>query len=454
MRDERFEAVKKVARDGMQRLGVPGVAFGVLDGDTEHVAGFGVTNVDHPLEVTAETLFQIGSTTKTMTATAMMRLVEQGKVELDAPVRSYVPGFRMADEEVTAKVTPRHLLTHLGGWLGDYFDDTGRGEDALAIYVGRMAELPQLTPLGTVWSYNNAGFSLAGRVIECVTGQSYEEALTELVLQPLGLSKSFILPEEAMVHRFAAGHAKLPDGRIRVLRPWQLARSAHPAGGVISCVLDQLAYARFQLGDGLAEDGSRVLEAGTMVEMQTWQAAAGAMADGVGLSWLLRDMGGARIVQHGGATLGQQSAFLMVPARRFAFTMLTNSAGGAELHRIAADAALSAFLGIEREEPAFVAVEEEGAQEYLGRYEALLTHAEITWEGQRLVLQSIPQGGFPKRDSPPAPAPPPAEMRLTGRDAAVVVEGPSEHGRMEFLRDGAGRIEWVRIGGRIHRKIS
>ena len=87
-----------------------------------------------------------------------MRLVESGVLDLDAPIRNYLPDFRMRDADVTARVTMRHLMTHTGGWEGDYFLDTGDGDDALERYVAAMAELPQLTPLGTQWSYNNAAF--------------------------------------------------------------------------------------------------------------------------------------------------------------------------------------------------------------------------------------------------------------------------------------------------------
>ena len=160
----RFAEVVQAAQDAMEAHSVPGVAIAVVSGGEEETAGLGVTSIENPLEVTPDTLFQIGSIGKTFTATAIMRLVEQGKVDLDVPVRTYLPDFRLADDNVAARVTIRHLLTHTGGWEGDYFDDFGLGDDALARMVGRLEELPQLTPLGEVWAYNNAGFYVAGRV--------------------------------------------------------------------------------------------------------------------------------------------------------------------------------------------------------------------------------------------------------------------------------------------------
>jgi len=114
----------------------------------ERTAAFGVTNVDNPLPVDADTLFQVGSITKTFTATAAMRLVDEGRLDLDRPLQTDLPDLRLVDPQVAAAVTPRHLLTHTAGWVGDYFSDTGRGDDALARYVAEMAELEQLTPLG------------------------------------------------------------------------------------------------------------------------------------------------------------------------------------------------------------------------------------------------------------------------------------------------------------------
>jgi len=102
---EAFGRLCEVISDSMRKLGIPGVAVGVISGDQEFSAGFGVTNVDHPLPVDAETLFQIGSTTKTFTGTAVMRLVEMGKLALDEPVRIYLPDFAVRDADASAPYT-------------------------------------------------------------------------------------------------------------------------------------------------------------------------------------------------------------------------------------------------------------------------------------------------------------------------------------------------------------
>src|SRR5262249_27747150 len=154
-------------------------------------------------------------------------LVEQGVLELEAPVRRYLPDLRLSDAEVAERLTLRHLLTHTAGFVGDFFEDTGPGDDALQRYVSGIADLPQLVPLGTLFSYCNSGFAIAGRVIEMVCGKTYEQAARELVLEPLGMQHTFFFPTEVMTHRFVVGHRSPfdPDEEITVLRPWQLPRA-------------------------------------------------------------------------------------------------------------------------------------------------------------------------------------------------------------------------------------
>ncbi len=153
-----------------------------------------MTSIENPLPVTPDTLFQVGSISKTFTATALMMLMEAGKVDLDTPVRAYLPDFQLSDESVAARVTLRHLLTHTGGWLGDYFNDFGFGDDAQAKMLIEIAKLPQLTPLGEVWSYCNTGFNIAGRIIEVITGQSYEAVIKEDDSRSVGHEHDVLLP--------------------------------------------------------------------------------------------------------------------------------------------------------------------------------------------------------------------------------------------------------------------
>src|SRR3989441_13126523 len=132
-----------------------------------------------------------------------MRLVERGALDLDAPVRRYLPEFRLRDEDAAKRATLRHLVTHPGGWLGDCFADFGKGDDALARYVAAMADLEQLTPIGEVWHYSNSSFAVLGRLVEIATGKTYEAAVRELLFIPLGMSGRFFNRGQGSTHRVA-----------------------------------------------------------------------------------------------------------------------------------------------------------------------------------------------------------------------------------------------------------
>ncbi|MFN2472277.1 MAG: serine hydrolase domain-containing protein [Gaiellaceae bacterium] len=434
-----FDALARAARGAAERANVPGCAVGLLSGDEERTAAFGVTSVEHPLEVDPDTLFQTGSITKTFTGTVAMQLVEERLLDLDAPVRTYLPDFRVADDETASRVTTRHLLTHMPGWIGDYFDDTGRGEDALALMVRRLAELPQVVPLDTIFTYNNAGFYVAGHVLEVVGGAPFEQLVRERLLQPLGLEHSFFFPEEVMTHRFAVGHHAPGEGPV-VARPWELPRAANPAGGLTSTVGDLLRYARFQLGG----------EPGWLARMREQQFEI-REGESMGITWILREVDGVQLFGHDGGTNGQVARLLVAPEAGEALAVLTNSSRGSEVTREVTRAFLARF-GVQEREPVALDAGPSRLAEYAGRYVSHLIDIDVTLAGPRLVTQMTSKGGFPRPDSPPMPAPPPVPIALADGDIGFVPEGPFRGERVEFLRDETGRIAWLRDGVRLYKR--
>ena len=433
-------------------LRVPGVAVGVYHQGEEGYAFTGVTSLENPLPVDAGTLFQVGSTTKTFTATVIMRLVERGEVSLEAPVRTYVPELRLQDESVARRVTVLHLLNHTAGWEGDFFLDTGDGDDALAGYVEAMTQLRQVHPLGAVASYNNAAVSLAGRVVEKVTGETYEAAARELVLEPLGLAGSFFFPAEVMTRRFAVGHLDRDEGP-RLARPWRLPRSATPAGALASTAADQIRYARFHLGQG-GEDWEGVLRLQTRRRMQEPTAGleGAAIADQVGVSWLLRRVGDEALVGHGGTTNGQLSAFQMVPARGFAVTILTNSTAGGRLHRELVDWILAHYLGVRAPEPELLELTEDALRAYAGTYRSDTVIATVTPDPPGLHIAARPTEQAYQRLTAllsEVPEEPPYPIRLLPRDNFLVTGGKGEGQRGTFVRGAGGAVTGVNLGGRL-----
>jgi len=452
--EESLASLEPWIRAEMERLHVPGLALGILDKNRESTACFGVTNLENPLAVDSDTLFQIGSISKTITATAMMRLVKSGVAALDAPLQNFLPELRLADPQTAAQVTLKHIFTHTGGWLGDFFADGGMGDDALRTVVGRMDTLPQETPLGQVWSYNNAGYYIAGRVIEALTGKPFETAVQELALDPLGMRRSFYFAREAITYRVAAGHSAVYSGQEgvpEVLRPWWLARAANPLGGLNSTIQDLLRYARFHLGDGRAADGARLLSEDTLREMQTPICPA-ANDEQMGIAWFLRDVDGVRILRHGGATNGQMATLQLVPQRGFALAVLTNSDRGSELYQPLIKQIFERFLGVIEPEPQPIPMEAAALAEYPGCYSAAAQDLLIERQTDDLILKVIPKGGFPTPDSPPEPAPPSVRLALCAPDCLLGLDEPFKDSRLEILRGPNGELTWLRFSGRVHRR--
>ena len=447
------EEIRSWLPDLMDEKHVPGLALGLLRDGEEATAGFGVTSVENPLPVTADTLFQIGSITKTFTATLVMMLVEKGDLELDEPVRKYLPDFALSDDAHSSAVTLRHLFTHVGGWVGDYFGDFGRGDDAVAAIVASMPKAKQLTPVGEVFSYNNTGFDIAGRVIEKVTGQVYEHAVRDMIFRPLGMEKSFFFAEELISYRVALGHVWTDDG-LKVARRYALSRAMNPAGGIVSCVSDMLRYARFQIGDGTAPDGSRLLQRQTMDLMQSKQREGGNFCDAVGIAWLLNDYGRRWTFGHGGSTNGFQADLTIAPDAGFAIVVLTNGDHGSEVYRKVVDSALEKTAGLTQPKREHRLCDDAELSEYKGHYSAMLSEVDLAAADGYLVLTSSP----PERikavlDNMPA-RPPPVRLAFYDDDRVIALDAPFEGSRGEFLRAKDGSIAWFRWGGRIMQPVS
>jgi CubicO group peptidase (beta-lactamase class C family) len=430
-----FGDVCAAIQEQMAETATPGVAVAILQEGEEHAAGFGVTSTENPLEVTPDTLFQIGSITKTFTGTVAMVLVERGELDLDAPLRTYLPELELADATVAERVTTRHLLTHTGGWEGDYFDDFGAGDDALARMIDALVSVPQLTPLGEIWSYNNAGFYLAGRVIEVVAQTTYEQAVQELLLDPLEMKNTFFFPEDVMTRRFAVGHHRSDEGPPPVARPWPIGRAHHAAGALASSVRELVRWGRFHMSDG-----GGVLARATLDEMQRSQLHVGSIFDEIGITWAIANRNGRRVLSHGGGTSGQIAFFGFLPDEGSVLTVLTNHQRGAEVVKAATET-----FGIG--DPERVAIDLDPS-EYIGTYTSALVDVELRREDGSLLLVYTPKGGFPRKDSPPAPGPPPAPAAFYAEDRLFVPEGPLKGTEAEFLRDPDGRIAWFRFGGR------
>ena len=449
--DARFEALVSLTAARMKEFGVPGVALGIVHNGNTMIRGIGITNVEDSLPVNAHTVFPIASISKTFAATAMMRLVEQGKVDLRASVRTYLPEFRVRDETVTRDVTVWHLLTHLGGWEGQVAGPD-RGTETLAHFLTTITDLMQVAPPGAAWSYNNAGFSIAGRVIEKATGNSINRSIRDLVFQPLGLEHAGTTAGDFIVNRFAAGHTTR-DGKPALNRPFTPSVSV-TAGGVGLCMTDLLAYARFHLGDGNAPNGERVLKKESLELMRTAQARKQANDDDMGIGWHLRTVGGVRTASHGGTLGGHILLLEIAPDRNFAIAILTNASAGWRLIQDIEREALKAFLGASYAPNQAIAhrglvetlpwaqplAQQPDPAPYVGTFARPSNTVLVRAEGARLILQERPNNGQPGAELP---------IAFYGPDRAVVTDGNQRGQSIEFIRDQVGKVNWVRVVGRV-----
>lgn len=450
--EDSFARIAAIVEEKMQEYGVPGVALGISHGGTRVTKGFGVTSVENPLPVTESTLFQAGSITKTFTATVVMRLMEEGKLTLDAPVRDYLPAFRVQDENASRRATVRTLLTHMGGWEGDYFADPGNCDEALAQVVTGMADLEQIAPFDTFWSYNNAGFYVAGRLIELATGKPYEAAVQELLLDPLGLRQTFFFPEDVLTHRFAVGHAG-PSTAPIVLRPWPLPRAVHPAGGVVTSVEDLLSYGDFHLGNGSAPDGAQLLSPTSMRQMHRTQLVKQGTNEEMAIGWQVSRIGAARELWHDGWAVGQQALLFLVPSERLVVALLTNSVTGERLNRDVRRAVAREYLDVTISDPPLMTVTSAELAQYVGRYSRPFMDVVVTIEGDRVMVQRIQKQGFPTPESYVPPPSPPTPYAFYAEDRIIGL-GPMQGDRAEFLRRSDGTVGWLRVGGRVARRTS
>ncbi|HEX8031762.1 MAG TPA: serine hydrolase domain-containing protein [Vicinamibacterales bacterium] len=451
--ENRLDAIIALTEAKMREYHVPGVAIGILDNGVVTTRGLGITNVEDPLPVTPHTVFPIASISKTFAATMMMRLVEQGKLDLKAPVRKYLPEFKVRDEAVSRDVTVWNLLTHTAGWEGQV-SGPERGEDTLRNFVATvMPDLMQVAPPTAAWSYNNAGFSVSGRVIEAVTGTSINRAIRDLVFTPLGLAHAGTTAGDFIANRFAAGHSNPAGAAATLQRPFSPSVSV-TAGGVGLCITDLLAYAQFHLGDGRAPDGERLLSRASLELLRTTQLHKQSTDDDIGIAWHLRNVGPLRVAAHGGTLSGHILLLEIIPEKNFAVGILTNAINGWRLIQDVEREVLKSYHGATF--PKNYAIAHRGLVEtlpnveplaqqpdpapYVGRYLRPMNAVSVRVDGGKLVVQEVPNSGDPRPVMP---------IAFFGPDRAVVTDGNDRGQSIEFVRDSAGKVNWVRVVGRV-----
>ena len=334
---EPFPGLDQYVRHTMKEWNIPGAAVAIVRNDSViYAKGFGVRELGRPELVDERTIFAIGSNSKAFTAAGLEMLVDDGKMNLDAPVSTYIPDFRLSDPLASREATVRDLLTHRTGLARNelvwYGSDASRDE-----LVRRLRYLPSESSFRTKFRYNNVTYLTAGQVLAHVTGGTWDDFVRERIFTPLGMtSTNTSIRDLAGKSNVVTPHLETPQG-IRPI-PWYNGDNVGPAGSINSNVVDMAQWLRLQLAAG-THNGKRIISQRGVDEMRSAQAAIplnrgtpmlfpAAHFLAIGLGLVTSDYAGKVLVEHTGEIDGMASAVAMVPDARFGVVVLTNLGSG------------------------------------------------------------------------------------------------------------------------------
>ena len=447
--DMRFEEIKSEAQRLMDEIKVPGIAIGILHDGKVQMAGLGITNVDDPQAVTEDSVFYIGSISKTFTTSVALKMSERGELDLEAPVRKYLPEFTVLDSEASEKAKVIDLFQHRTGWQGDFFDDLSSGEDALEKALRAFRFLPQRTPYGEVWAYNNNNFIIAGRLIQVVSrAKSYEQKVKEELFLPLGMTHSSFFMAELMAERFAVGHAGVYDGTSEPKVSFvPFPRTVYPAGGILSNVSDMMKWMQFQF-DGKDKDGSQLLSP-ELLDMAHSPLVEGELTENSGITWFVEDIGGVRTVFHAGRSAGATAKMLFAPDKQFGIVVLTNSDRGIEVYDAVIALALKKYLDIERKPMVAIDADRSALEPFVGLWLGDNEDYKIYFDNDKLMAERLYklQAGVQIYENPP-----PISMSGAGEDMVIMTDGAFQGTVGQLRRDKSGKPAFLSMQHRIFRR--
>lgn len=307
----------------MQMGHIPGLALSVVQGNrVVYQQGYGRAD-DKGRVVTPQTPFIIGSTTKSFTALALMQLVEQGKVEIDAPVQRYLPWFRVADPVASAKITLRELLYHTSG-LPAFAEPNSVVDPTLTLEQEirnlRSASLDR--PVGSYFEYSNVNYHILGLIVQTISGEPYATYIKQHIFAPLDMHQSFTSQQEAQSAGLTQGYTWLFGLPRPVATP--VSPSNLPSGFLISSANDLSHYLIAQMNAG-HWNITALLSAQGIAAMHASGVTYGDSDNmGYGMGWQVSAFGGVQAIWHTGTVTGFNSLLLMDPARHWGVAMLIN----------------------------------------------------------------------------------------------------------------------------------
>jgi CubicO group peptidase (beta-lactamase class C family) len=312
-----FNQIDSYITNAMSRSNIPGMALSIAQGE-EIIYQKGYGNAGNGRTVTPDTPFYIGSQSKSFTALAIMQLVEQGKLDLDMPVQTYLPWFRVADEQASSQITIRHLLQHTSGLSESGYVANLPPDATLEMLVRDLSRARLTAPVGSKMQYFNPGYSILGLLIETVSSQSYGDYINEHIFMPLKMTHSFTDREAAEAAGLSQGYGQVFMFAIPLEQP--VVEYDIPAGYIISSANDMARY-MMAMGNGGELDGVKLLEPNNIQMMFTPNSAINST---YGFGWYISEYYGETKITHGGDTERFHTNVLLLPEKKLSLVLLFN----------------------------------------------------------------------------------------------------------------------------------
>jgi CubicO group peptidase (beta-lactamase class C family) len=420
---------------------IPGASAALFERGRWDVEAAGVTNVTTGVEITTDTVMHIGSITKILTATLVMQLVDEGRVELTAPLKKYLPEFQTRDRDVGKLITVEMLLNHSSGIDGEYFPDAGPDAERIEDIIPRIAQQGQVHAPGAELSYCNSGAVLAGYLAQRLAGKSWYTLIEERIFKPLELTHSVVQPANAMLHRTTVGHFPNRDGTNTRTSLAFLNPSFAPAGTTAMLSAKDLAtFALAHLNGGMGVNGHRLLSTASARRMQQRSAAwRGIAGGGSGLGWMTFNQG---LLGHDGGGPGIVSWLYADPKTKTVAAILTNAAHGllvvdditAPLYEAAGAKGLLADIESLAKDATQTPVD---PHPYVGEYESIALAYRVVRHEKGIALRIRGKMRFYDSDtleeSAPVPLRPIRDGHFTTGQGFITFLNPGRDGRMQHL---------------------
>lgn len=407
-RQQTIETIDSYVLEQMDRLHIPGIAIGIARGDQiAYVQGYGLAD-DQGRPVTPQTPFLIASLSKSVTALAIIQLVEEGKIDLDDPVQTYLPWFRVADENESSRITIRHLLYQTSGFSerGGYIRNlnTDPAENALETSVRDLSSETLNSLPGTAFEYSNTNYDLLGLVVQTVSGKSYESYIQERIFAPLEMKNSYTSLADARAGNMTSGYYSLFGFPIIYDRYMPYSRVTVPSAGLFASAEDMTHYLIAQLNRGRYQENT-ILSPGGMAELH---APAVRIGDQVSyaMGWVVFPFSAAvqeqgdpvpTAISHGGEWVGFRATAVLIPERELGVVVLLNQSdpsSGPAYSNLGWNIALLA-LGLEPVDfPAADFITRHGRWLLAGII--LLLAGSMVWSARKIRLWSAQQGVDPR----------------------------------------------------------